>query len=83
MPLRPGTTAFCFSCFCFSCEEGWREADASSPIVGMKSGGTRTWVACSNAYARPISVGSSQRPPMNDTPIGSGPTKPAGTVTFA
>jgi hypothetical protein len=67
VPRRPGTAAFCCSCFCFACGESWRAADASSPIVGMKSGGTRTWVACSNAYARPISVGSSQRPPMNVT----------------
>lgn len=35
---RPGTTVLC--ALCFSCEEGRREADAASPIVGMNSGGT-------------------------------------------
>ena len=69
--------------FRFSSDEGWRAAEAPSPIDGMNCGGTRTCVSCSNAYARAISVGSSQRPPMKDTPTGSGPTKPAGTVTFA
>ena len=34
-------------------------------------------------FARPISFGSSHRPPMNDRPTGSGPAKPAATVTFA
>src|SRR5690606_16659711 len=51
--------------------------------VGRKAGGRRTCVACSNAYPSAIRVGSLNRPPKKETPIGSSPrTNPAGTVRF-
>jgi hypothetical protein len=52
------------------------------PIVGMNVGGRRAWVRCSYAYASGSSSCSPNRGPMNDTPIGNGPSKPAGTVTL-
>ena len=56
---------------------------AVAPMDGRYCGFTRTWVACSYAYARPISVGSSQRPAMNDRLTGSGPTYCGGACYYA
>lgn len=46
-----------------------RESAAMS-AVGAKAGGLRCFVACSNAYASLINVGSLQARPMNDIPTG-------------
>lgn len=51
-------------------------------MVGRKRGGLRCFVACSKAYARRISAGSLQAPPMKEIPTGSPKTYPAGTATL-
>lgn len=48
--------------------------------VGKNRGFVRSFVACSNAYAIPSSVGSLYAPAKNEIPIGSPCRDPAGTV---
>ena len=48
--------------------------------IDQSSGGLRTPVVCSNAYAISMSCFSFQGFEINDRPIGSPDTKPAGTV---
>jgi hypothetical protein len=50
--------------------------------VGRNSGDFRNFVACSNAYASLISVGSLQALPKKEMPTGRPKKYPAGTVTL-
>ena len=49
-------------------------------MLGKNSGRFLAIVACSNAYANLISVGSLQARPKNAIPTGKPATNPAGTV---
>ncbi len=48
----------------------------------MNPGRRRAHVACSNAYARRISVASLHAGPMNEMFTGRPEVRPAGTVTI-
>jgi hypothetical protein len=74
-PLRAGTAARRSEL-----DLGTAFAAVGADVDARNRGGVRAWVACSNANASPIRSGSDHGPPMNDRPIGSGPTDAIGTV---
>src|SRR2546427_4691806 len=53
-----------------------------SSTLGKNCGDLRNFVACSNAYASLISVGSLHARPKNEIPTGRPKAKPAGTLMF-